>query len=291
MDILIKPNSLNLDKYIDKIKGGNVSFLFGLKDYSIYDNSISYLELTKIVNKYKNNKIYVSLDKNFFNKDIPNLIDLLKELDSLPISGIFFYDLSILNIKEENNLKKDLIWNQNFLVTNYRTCNYYYDLGVKSCVASSEITLDEIIEIKKNTKMNMFVNIFGYQLMSHSKRSLISNYFKYINEKDTKKDHHLLKEGKSYIIKENNIGTSIYSNNILNGLTKINELKTNNINIILNEMNIEENTFLEVLEIYDKAINNNLTEEELTKLDKKIKDKIPNTGLGFLETKTIYKMK
>ena len=34
------------------------------------------------------------------------------------------------NIVKENNIKIDLVWHQTHMVTNYNTCNFYYDNGV-----------------------------------------------------------------------------------------------------------------------------------------------------------------
>ena len=41
------------------------------------------------------------------------------------------------------------------MVTNYNTCNYYYDKGVNFAYISNEITLEEMIEIKKNNGENV----------------------------------------------------------------------------------------------------------------------------------------
>ena len=113
--------------------------------------------------KQKTNKeIFIKIDKNIFNKDIENLKKILLELDSLNINGILFYDLSVLSLAKKLEIKTPLIWNQNFFVTNYRTCNHYEEKGVYGAVISSEITLQEIIEIRKNTSFKLFVNIFGY---------------------------------------------------------------------------------------------------------------------------------
>ena len=74
----------------------NDNDLFGIKDFSI--NSLTNLnirKLKKIKDKYKNIKIYISVDKNMFNKDLDKLTKFLINVDNLNLDGIFFYDLGI----------------------------------------------------------------------------------------------------------------------------------------------------------------------------------------------------
>ena len=181
MDLIAKVNSY--EKLDDYIKMGANAFLFGIKDFSI--NSLTKLkikDLKKIKIKYKNIKIYILIDKNMFNKDLEKLTKFLINVDKLNLEGIFFYDLAVYYIKEKYNLNTPLVWNQNYFVNNYETCNYYYTKGIKYGVISNEITKEEIEKIVKNTKMNMFINTFGYQMMSYSKRKLVSNYFKFFKK-------------------------------------------------------------------------------------------------------------
>ena len=75
---------------------------------------------------------------------------ILVQLDKMNITGVFFYDLAVLELKRELNLNIDLVWNQTHMVNNYKTCNYYYSKGVKYALLGKEITLDEILEIINN---------------------------------------------------------------------------------------------------------------------------------------------
>lgn len=274
MKVIVKPNNIkNLDNYI---KMGANAFFFGVKDFCVdITNEISIKDIINIKNKYPDIDMFLSINRNMFNNDIDKLKKILIKIDNLNIKGIFFYDLSILNIKKELNLKTPLIWNQNFLVTNYETCNYYKQKKVKGVLLSSEITLDEIKEIRKNTNMEIYINAYGYQLMSYSRRKLISNYFKFIKKLNIKKQHLIYENNDKYIIKEEKHGTAIYSKNILNLINEYKELKSIKIDyLILDEKFICEDNFIEVLDSY---LNN-----------KNIKT---DTNNGFLFKKTIYKVK
>ena len=262
--------------------------LFGLKDLSTYENEITLEELKDI----KDKEVFLAIDKNIFNRDLELLENTLKRIDKYNIAGIFFYDLAVLNLAKKYNVKTPLIWNQNFLVTNYKTCNFYQKEGITGAVLSSEITISEVEEIAKNTKLNLFLNIFGYQLMAISKRNLITNYFKYLKLENDKQTNYIIEKNNKYPVIEEKIGTKFYTKDILNGIRYINKLKQANIKyLILDDNLIEQKVFEEVASIYEESIANNLTDEQLLEKEEKIKKLLPNTSTLFLDKKTIYKVK
>lgn len=274
--------------YNTKNYKGAKTLLFGLKDLSTYENEISLEEL----NKYKDKEIYLALDKNMFNEDLPKLEESLKEIDKLNIKGILFYDLAVLHISKRLNLKTPLIWNQNFLVTNYKTCNFYEKQNIKGAVISGEITIEEIEQLAKNTKIDLYINAFGYQLMAISKRKLITNYFNHTKEKNQEKAHKMIEKENSYPIIENKTCTKIYTKEVLNGIKYLNRLKQAGIKyIILNDILLDEEKFNKVAKIYEEALNKNETDQELLEREKQIKNIINNTSTLFLDKKTIYKVK
>ena len=262
--------------------------LFGLKDLSTYENEITLEELKDI----KDKEVFLAIDKNIFNRDLELLENKLKRIDKYNIAGIFFYDLAVLNLAKKYNVKTPLIWNQNFLVTNYKTCNFYQKEGITGAVLSSEITISEVEEIAKNTKLNLFLNIFGYQLMAISKRNLITNYFKYLKLENDKQTNYIIEKNNKYPVIEEKIGTKFYTKDILNGIRYINKLKQANIKyLILDDNLIDQKVFEEVASIYEESIANNLTDEQLLEKEEKIKKLLPNTSTLFLDKKTIYKVK
>ena len=262
--------------------------LFGLKDLSTYENEITLEELKDI----KDKEVFLAMDKNIFNRDLELLENTLKRIDKYNIAGIFFYDLAVLNLAKKYNVKTPLIWNQNFLVTNYKTCNFYQKEGITGAVLSSEITISEVEEVAKNTKLNLFLNIFGYQLMAISKRNLITNYFKYLKLENDKQTNYIIEKNNKYPVIEEKIGTKFYTKDILNGIRYINKLKQANIKyLILDDNLIDQKVFEEVASIYEESIANNLTDEQLLEKEEKIKKLLPNTSTLFLDKKTIYKVK
>lgn len=274
----------NIEEYL---KIGAKAFIFGLKGFSTNEeNSKTIEELKEIRERYSDIEIFVTMNDCIFNSELNELENTLEEIDKLNLQGILFYDLAILNIHQRKKLKTNLVWNQTHMVTNYNTCNYYYENGVVYGYLSSEITLAEMVEIKEKSKMKFFVQVFGYPVMSHSKRKLLSNFFSH-NQKNLEEKEHWIKErGEVYRIKEDDSGDTIYYGKLLNGSSTLKTLKEKDFPyIVATEDGIEHTLFLEICTLYQS-----LLEKEDKEILEKIEEKIGN-NTGFFYKKTIYKVK
>lgn len=284
MKLMVIPKSLDeINNLIDIAD----SFIIGIKDLSInlptYFTIEEIKEIIKILNKNKK-EIFISLNKNIHNEDLDLLKETLLELNNLDITAIMYYDLSIVNLKDKLNIKHDLVWSQEHLTTNSYTCNYWYDLGVNYTLISAEITIDEILEIKDNTKMKLIVPIFGYLPMFASRRHLVKNYLNNFNINDNSKINYISKEGKTYPIIDNNTGTVVYSGYILNGIKESMQLK--NIDyLLLNSIFIEDDLFKEIVTMFKNVSQDNVDEYQ-EYIDNKL-----NTDRGFLYKETVYRVK
>ena len=241
-----------------KIKDLTDAYLIPLNDLSInYPNTFSLEEIKEI--KKLNKEIFIFINKNIENKELELLEKTLKKIDKLNIQGILFYDIAIVQLKKELNLKTDLVWAQEHLATNYSSVNYWYSKGAHYAYLSSEITKKEIEEIRKNTESKLMINVYGYIPMFTSKRHLVDNYEEAFNIKE--KGNKIYKEGKYYNILDTKNGTTVYSDKILNIKERI------DVDYIIYNSNMIDN-------IKDILENNN---EEIE--------------TGFLYKETIYKVK
>lgn len=282
MELIVKPTKIVLDDYIS---AGCNAFLFSIDNFSSFvTKSISIKKLNKLLNKYPNVDIYLSLDANIFNDDLNDLKRTLREIAKLRIKGIFFYDLAILNINLEEHLNLPLIMNQNFLINNANTCNYYKDFNVSGFCLPSEITSEELLKIADKVDLPLYINLFGYQLMAFSKRKLVKDYFKYIKRLFLKKEHNLLFEGKNYHIIENDKGTMFLSDYIFNSFSYLEQLQRIDYGI-LNELLLPHDNFIRAYMLYQEALTNNKYDDYC------LNNLFDNLDSGFLNRKTIYKVK
>ncbi len=242
------------------------------KYYSIYD-----------IKEYKNNTdklLFVVINKMIFNNELDNLLKVLKELDSIEVDGVFFYDLAVFNLVKENNLSLNLIFNSTHMVTNSETINLYYDLGIEGAYLSNEITKKEIINIRCNVKSDLFILLLGNPVVAMSRRGLLTSYF--INKNKSKDDLITIKEpktGQEFLVREDDNGTTFFYNKRLN-LSKVYlELSKCGINYGI----IEQGSYskYEYKQLIDSFAN----------FDKKKIDSLAGYNRGFLYRETIYKVK
>lgn len=279
--IITIPSTLNeINKTKDLVDG----FIIGIEDMSINTNFCISLDNLDILNSIEDKDIFINLNKNMHNGDLQIVKNILINLNKYNIKGVLYYDVAILNIYNSLDLNYDLVWSQEHSTTNYNTINYWNSFGVKYSYLSSEITEDEIITISKKSKSKLMVNMFGYLPMFVSKRHIVKNYLEYFNLKDDSDVNYIEKEGKIYPIVDSNIGTSVFSSNILNGIKSYINIDIEY--IVLNSFNIELSKFVEVIKMFKNVNSKNVSEYE-----SKINMMFSNTDTGFLNKKTIYKVK
>lgn len=284
MKILIEQSTKNTDlsKYTDGL-------ILSLKNYS----SQSYLtytfeEIEQIIKDNPDKEIFINLNKNFFNDEIESLKEILLKIDKLNVKGIFFYDLAILQLKKECNLKTDLIWSQTYMVNNYKTCNYYHSKGVKYALLSKEITLEEIKEMITKSKIEAMVETVSMPSVAFSKRKLLTNYYHNLN-KEAKKNLVVTEKAtnEEYQVLEDETGTNFFLNKITNATSIIKELYSCNCPyIILREYGIDHELFKELLIDTQKYIESKCQDEEYINKYESLND-----FTNFFFKKTIYQVK
>lgn len=288
MKYVVIPNCIkDIDSYMEQ---GIDTFIVGLEDFSINYPSVSLDEIRKLSNKCN---LFVSVNKNIFNNELANLKDKLLELSKLSIMGVLFYDIGVLNIVLENKIDINLIWHQTHMVTNYNTCNYYNGKGVNGAFLANEITLEEILEIKEKTNMELMVEVFGYPIMSHSRRSLLSNYFKSIDKEKENRTYKLTDRENSYLLKETKDGASILFGKLINGTKPLFDLIDGGIDYLILDMQ-EVDTVLskKVLDKYLYILDNcsNISDSEKEEIVSSMNELI-GESTNFFYKKTIYKVK
>lgn len=279
--IIIIPNNKDC---IESILNTDNYLLLGIEGYSINTFNLEYDEIVKYVDR--NNNIFLSLNKNISNDRLEDLEELLINISKLNIKGLFYYDVAIVSIVNRLNLNINLVWSSEHYTTNYFTINYWNNYGVKSVFLSNEITVEEIEDIKNNTKVELIGQLFGYIPMYASKRHAVKNYLNHFNLDLNSNKYYLFKEDKKYSIVDNNDGTVIYTNFILNGLREYLNLNSVLDYVLINGYEIETDKLLNVVNIFSKVNKDNINV-----LDKEIMIMFDNLEKGFLHEETIYRVK
>ena len=250
----------NINDIDDYKKVGITTFVFALKDYSIgYEKTFTYEEINSV-----NEKKYVLINQVLDN----NKIDGLKEiLPKLKVDGFIFEDIGLINVFKELDVNGQKILFMNHFNCNYESVNIWLDY-VDSVFISNELTYDELKEITSKSKKEIVLHLFGYNQIMYSKRKLLSNYYKY-NNKDIKLKNNIKDKAsdiKFNVIEDEN-GTVFLSNNVFDGRRLLD--LDNVLYYYLNTSFIEKEDVIKFIKGED----------------------INNSDFGFLDTKTIYKLK
>lgn len=269
--------------YVDKTDG----IILPLEGFSVESKCFFSMDEIKDIKEKYSCMVFVKVNKNFMNEEIDDLKNVLQELNDCGIDGVFFYDLAVLELKNELNLQLPLIWNQTHMVNNYKTCDYYYSKGVSYALVGKEITLEEIKEIVQNSKISVMVEVVSNPSVAFSKRKLITHYYQDLGK--AKKNDMIIHErgtNQDYELFENKDGTSFFLDVVTNGTSIIKDLfDIDTPFIIMREYGLE-NIFSLLIQDTMNYISTGCKDSSYVEKYKMIGD-----STNFFFRKTIYKVK
>jgi len=256
LDSVLKKDIYGVMLYIDKLSV-NSSFYIDIEDLKTID--------------FLDKKIYLVMNKIMHNSDLELVRNILNKVKDMDIH-IMFYDMAIYNIAKELNITSKLVIFQDHLNASILSNNFYYDMGIKGSYITSDITGEELLEIKDNSKMEVYFLAYGYVPIFYSRRYLVTNYLKYINKEVTGNYKIISDTGISYPINEEEYGTTIYTDRVINLVNYLDYLDKIDY-LILNSNLVSDSEFDIVL---DNFISRN---------------KMDDVYVGFFNTKTVFKVK
>ena len=267
--LIVTINSLkHMDELLDKDIYGVMLYIDKLSVNSSFYINID--EIEKI--DFKDKRLFVVMNKIMHNNDLDLVKNTLIKLRDIDVK-ILFYDMGVYNIAKELDMIDKLVIYQDHLNASIQSNKFYYDLGIRGSYISSDITGEELLEIKNNSNMDIYFMGYGYAPIFYSRRYLIKNYLKFINREDIVGEYSIVSDvDTEYPIREEEYGTTIYSEypiNLINYLDKLNDIDY----IVMNSNLIDNDAFNNMV---DKFIN---------------KENIDDCYLGFFNIKTIFKVK
>ena len=221
--------------------------ILSLDKLSVNDSFyVNVSEIEKI--NFGNLEVFISLNKLMHNSDLPYLEEVMSKLKDMNVK-ILFYDMAVYNIAKRLNMVSKLVISQDHLNASSLSNKFYNDLGINYSFIS-----------------------YGYVPIFYSRRYLVKNYLKYINEKNGN-DYKIISDtGIAYPIVEEEYGTTIYSSkevNLINYLDKLSNIDY----LIMRSNMIDDDSFNLMV---DKYIRH---------------ESIDDAYIGFFNMKTIYKVK
>ena len=207
---------------------------FGLRTASKNFSNDQLIEARKYT-KDRNKKIYITMNIIAHEADFEKLDEYVRFLDNIGVDGVIVADPGIfMRIQKiAPNLEQHISTQAS--ITNAETVNFWYELGVRRVVLARELSLEEIIDIKRNIPEDMEIEVFvhGALCISYSGRCLLSNYMtgRDANKGDCAQScrwkYHLVEQtrpGEYMPIEENERGTFIFNSKDLCTIEYIDKL-------------------------------------------------------------------
>lgn len=200
----------------------------------------------------------------FHNDRVDELAPYMRKLAEIGVDAIVFGDPAMIIARREAEVTIPLHWSPETIATNWFQADYWGKRGATRTVLARELSMDEVIEIKENTKFEIEVQVHGMTCMFQSKRSLLGNYFLYQDkamEVENRKENrnmflHDDERNNKYPIYEDLNGTHIFSPNDLCIIDELDELFEAGIDSFKIEGVLQSPEYVvTVTECYRKAID------------------------------------
>ena len=274
MEIVVKVNKF---EDIEKLNNAS-SYLLANKNFSYrYDESFS-LSKIKLVKDYciKNNKkLYVLINKIFKDEDLTSLKKFMEKLLKINVDGFYFTDFAVFMIAQElKATDKCYFYHETFLRNTYDILTYQ-EYGIKNIICSKDMNINDIKNLPISKKDTYGILCFGYFPLYESQRKILTNYAN-INKLDkriVKSNNLFLKEATrdsfNRVIEQNGT-SSIFNSEVLSYLLFMKKLSENIGIFIIDGLFFNVDYLYKVIDLFKKAINEEVEESKLKELDPSI---------------------
>ncbi len=123
-------------------------------------------------------KVYLTCNTVPRNNELSLLPDFLKYAAECGVDAFIITDIGVMKMAKKYAPEVEIHISTQAGITNYASANVFYEMGAKRIVTARELSLDEIIELRKNTPSDLEIECFvhGAMCVSFSGRCLLSNY-------------------------------------------------------------------------------------------------------------------
>lgn len=274
-------------------ENGADEITFGFKDNifsALHGFTISEIKEGIRICHENNMKAVVLMNRLYDDHDIDQAQESLKKLFETDTDYVEAADPGLFQYAEACGMMNHMIYRSGTLMTNKEDASWWMKTGIASVVISPLLTESELIGIAGSVK-NTSLMIHGYQLMSVSKRKLLSAWKEASSSNaEVKDNHHLFLEESTRKEKmpvyENQHAMMIYADFIQASFEKLNFFKHSGAErMILEDCWLEKQAFLDAVKCYKAIING--SDGEVT--GRKYRKKYPDLPLseGYYGQKTI----
>jgi len=292
----------NLEELVLLINAGADAILIGGGNYGLrargnYD--LDMIRESTIIAHKSNVKIYVMMNALLHNGLLGGLEEYIKEITAFNVDAILFEDPAVYYSFKKISSHLALHLSSGTMVTNSYMVNFWAEKGICRADLAKELSFEEIAQIKKKVPIEVQVQIHGATPIFHSKRKLLTDYFKYLNRESTtdiSEEYLFLREHERqqerYPVFEDFHGTHIMNDHDICMVEYIDKFIDLGIDSLKIDGVLHSTEYLvKITEIYRSAIDKALNNEDFSESIEQIKALQPLNrplGTGFYFKEQIY---
>ncbi len=125
-------------------------------------------------------KLYVSVNKLFRNHELAELPAYLRAAAEAGADAAVFGDPAVLLAVREHAPHLPLHWNAEMTGTNAAAAGFWGRRGAKRAVLARELNEEEIADIKRQSSLEIQVQVHGMTNIYHSQRNLLQSYMEHL---------------------------------------------------------------------------------------------------------------
>ncbi len=122
-------------------------------------------------------KVYITANIFAHNADIDKMGEYFKELEAIKPDGVLVADPGVFSLIRETAPSLPVHISTQANNTNYRTAEFWKNMGASRIVAARELSLNELKGITSKTDIEVEAFVHGAMCISYSGRCLLSAYF------------------------------------------------------------------------------------------------------------------
>jgi putative protease len=170
----------DLEKFKTALLFGGDAVYAGGKEFSLRA-SAGNLSLSEISSglsyaRERGKKVYITVNILAHNRDIKLLPPYLEQLYQIGVDGLIISDPGVMRLANTYAPGVPITVSTQANVSNYESAALYRELGAARIVLARELSLEEIIDIKKHVDIKLEIFVHGAMCVSYSGRCLLSHY-------------------------------------------------------------------------------------------------------------------
>jgi putative protease len=203
---------------------------------------------------------YLSINRMILQSEWATLQNEINRINDFHPAGYIVSDVGVMYYLKQNFSDKKIIMQTDTTITNAQDVEVLLDIGADFVALARELTFDEVREIVRIFGNRVLISGFGYQSMSTSNRSLLSNYFEHIR-KDVDvyyKRFTLQEEGRMerYPAMQDAHGFHIFTSSILEVFDEVAELEALGLErLMIDRLFIDDETIRMVIDTFQKRMD------------------------------------